>query len=102
VGFKPSHAVSPRVTDDADDAREIDVDHVAELANLPLDDDEADDLEAACRDVLDAFQLEDVDAPDAHEPPSRTFPDEPEPWPRDEVDAIVDQFPDDDGRQLTP
>lgn len=81
--------------------RDLEIQHLAELANLPLSDDEADTLQSGCEEVLEAFhvpQHEDPPEQDAHD---AAFEDEPRPWPEDEVDLILEQAPDvDDGRHI--
>lgn len=81
--------------------RELDVDHVADLANLPLDEDEREEMEQACAEVLEALQLEGIDEAPDEEAPTRVFEDEATPWPEAGVEAILTEFPDKDGRQLS-
>jgi len=92
----------PLVPADETDPGSLDVDHLAELANLELDEGEREQMAQACREVLSAFQLEDLGDETQAPAPVRTFPDEPEPWPEDGIEAIVRAFPDRDGRSLRP
>lgn len=79
---------------------ELDVERVAELANLPLDTDERERFEAACREVLDAFALPEVEPEVERSERSRLIEDVPEPWPQADVDAILDEVPRRDGRLI--
>jgi Asp-tRNA(Asn)/Glu-tRNA(Gln) amidotransferase C subunit len=94
------------VVSEADDgpetASELDVDHLADLANLPLDDGDREELAAACREVLDTFRLAEVDEEAQATGSVRTFADEADPWPEEGIEAILAAFPDRDGRLLRP
>lgn len=81
-------------------SRWLDLDHLAELANLPLDEDEPEEMAEACRDVLATFQLEAVEEPEDEAGGLTPFADEPRPWPEEGVEAIVEAFPERDGREL--
>lgn len=83
-----------------ENARSLEIDHLAELADLPLSDEEADRLEDACEEVLDAFALPDVEPAEDDREPERLFDDEPEPCPPEETEAILEQVPRRDGRQI--
>lgn len=82
------------------DPEALDLDHLADLANLPLEDDEREDLREACHEVLEAFQLPDTDAEPPREARAARLGDEPEPWPEDECEAILDEAPRRDGRHV--
>lgn len=81
-------------------AEALDVDHLADLANLPLDEEEKRELAMACQEVLDAFALPDVEPAEPDEEPTRWLDDEAEPWPEDGVEAILDEVPRRDGRHI--
>lgn len=83
-----------------DDARSLDVFHVADLAEVPVDEDEVDALGQAMAEVLDAFELPDVDPDGVTEGHQRLFDDEPRPCDEDEVEAILDQVPRREGRHV--
>lgn len=97
----PARAVTEPDDETADRGRDLDVAHVADLANLPLEEEKREEMEAACQEVLDAFQLPDLDETPGRAKPVRAFPDEAVPWPREGIEAIVDAFPESDGRLLS-
>jgi len=80
---------------------ELDVDHLAGLANLPLDEAERGELARACREVLEAFRLPDEEEPEDEAAPLGPVADDARPWPETEVEAIREEFPDRDGRSLS-
>lgn len=102
--LKASQPVRPHVPpDDPDDeAPDLDIHHLADLANLPLDDDEAAAMVEACQEVLEAFGLPEVEGELPEARTVATFEDEVEACQPATVDAIVDAFPRRDGRHLIP
>lgn len=82
------------------DEASIDLDHLAQLANLPLSEGERDALQNECQDVLDAFQIpESDDAPDEN-PRTPYVADEPDPTPREAADKLLHEAPRRDGRHI--
>jgi Asp-tRNA(Asn)/Glu-tRNA(Gln) amidotransferase C subunit len=86
---------------DEDRTASLAIDHLAELANLPLDEEERQAMAEACEELLDAFALDERQAPEPSEDVLDSFEDEAEPWPADEVEAIREAFPERDGRELS-
>lgn len=80
----------------------LDVEHVAELANLPLSEEEAPAMAEACQEVLEAFGLPEVEGRLPASRPVATFEDDPEICQAATVEAIVEAFPRRDGRHLIP
>lgn len=80
----------------------IDVEHVAELANLPLSDEEVPTMADACQEVLEAFGLPEIEGRPPASRPVTTFEDDPEICQATTVEAIVEAFPRRDGRHLIP
>ncbi len=79
---------------------DVNIDHLAKLANLPLSDDERDALENECLDILDAFQLPDHDDGPDRTPQEPYLDDEPQPTPQDVADKILNEAPQRDGRNI--
>ncbi len=94
--------MSPDDPDRPPGSARLDVEHVANLANLPLSDDEVPAMTAACQEVLEAFGLPEVDGEVPDQRPVPSFEDAPEPCDPAIVDAIVEAFPRRDGRHLIP
>ncbi len=80
----------------------LDIKHVADLANLPLAEEEAAAMAEACQEVLEAFGLPEVEGQSPASRPVTTFKDDPEICQADTVEAIVEAFPRRDGRHLIP
>ncbi len=78
----------------------LDIDHLAQLANLPLSEEEKTELEGACSQVLEAFRLEDVEEDIGADQEGRWIEDEVHPWPAEEIEAILEAFPRREGRRL--
>lgn len=80
----------------------LDIEHLARLANLPLDEAETDALEAACAHVLEAFGLPEAEGEVPLGPPVRLFEDVPRAWDPEGIEAILAAMPQRDGRHLIP
>lgn len=80
--------------------RSLDLEALADLANLPLTEEEGGSLRRDCRDVLEAFQLPSLDEAPSEKEAHVTFPDEPDPWTEEGVAKILDQAPSVEGRTL--
>ena len=78
------------------------VEHIAKLANLPLEPTELTALAAEIETVLDAFGLQDAGGEPAQGPACRLLDDDPEAWPADGVAALLAGVPRLDGRHIRP
>lgn len=82
--------------------RDLEIEHLADLANLPLEEDEEDALEGACQEVLDAFELPEAEPAPTDGADPRWLEDDAEPWPEQGIEAILDEVPRRDRREIQP